>query len=313
MRSFLWLPPLFVAASFSLAAEVAAEQPDQTAVITAGQCWVNAPIKPRPVHEDVEVVLQEPSVRYSVTPAHLREGLQQVVTREGVKTYRVMPATFKEVTEQIQVKPETQRSVVVPAVYEAREAVLTVEQAKTVLEPCQAAGTRYGNSGAMAFCAKEIPAREETVQVNVLVEPETTRVITEPAVYETVTRWVVDQPARVVEVTTEPQLATVAVVETVNPEKVEQRTEPAVTRTVNITKYQGEPQIVLRRAVCDSDLQPALISKLQAALSSRGYSLGNIDSHLGQRTIAALSDYQADNGLAVGAVTYESLELLGVR
>src|SRR5690606_23951583 len=131
MRSFLWLPPLFIAASFSLAAQVAAEQPDQTGVITAGQCWVNAPIKPRPLHEDVEVVLQEPSVRYSVTPAHLREGLQQVVTREGVKTYRVMPATFKEVTEQIQVKPETQRSVVVPAVYEAREAVLTVEQARS--------------------------------------------------------------------------------------------------------------------------------------------------------------------------------------
>lgn len=313
MRSFLWLPPLFVAASFSLVAEVAAEQPDQTAAISAGQCWVNAPIKPRPLHEKVEVVLQESSLRYSVAPAQLREGVQQIVTREGVKTYRVVPATFKQVNEQVVVKPETERTVVVPAVYEAREAVLTVEQAKTVLEPCQAAGTRYGSSGAMAFCAKEIPARQETVMVNVLVEPETTRVITEPAVYETVTRWVVDQPARVVEVNTEPQHATVAVVETVNPEKVEERTEPAVTRTMHITKYEGEPQIVLRRAMCDSDLHPALISRLQSALSSRGYSLGNIDSHLGQRTIAALSDYQADNGLAIGAVTYESLEALGVR
>jgi len=313
MRSLFWLPPLFVTASLSLLAEAATEQPDQSATFSAGQCWVNAPIKPRPLHEKVEVVLQEPSIRYSVAPAQLREGVQQVVTREGVKAYRVVPATFKEVTEQVLVKPETQRSVVVPAVYEAREAVLMIEAAKTILEPCQAAGTRYGNTGAMAFCTKEIPAREEKVMVNVLVEPETTRMITEPAVYETVTRWVVDQPARVVEVTTEPQLANVAIVETVNPEKVEQRTEPAVTRTMHITKYEGEPQIVLRRAVCDSDLQPALIGRLQAALSSRGYSLGNIDSRLGQRTIAALSDYQADNGLAIGAVTYESLEQLGVR
>lgn len=313
MRSLLWLPPLLVAASFSLATPVVAQQPDQTTTISAGQCWVNAPIKPRPIDEEVEVVLQESSVRYAVTPAQLREGIQQVVTREGVKTYRVEPATFKEVTEQVQIKPETRRSVVVPAVYEAREAMLTVEAAKTVLEPCQAAGTRYGNNGAMAFCATEVPAREEKVMVNVLVEPETTRVITEPAVYETVTRWVIDQPARVVEITTEPQLASLPVVETVNPEKVEQRTEPAVTRTMNITKYEGEPQIVLRQAVCDSDLHPGLISRLQAALSSRGYSLGNIDSKLGQRTIAALSDYQADNGLAIGAVTYESLEALGVR
>src|SRR5690606_3926507 len=53
MRSLLWLPPLFVAASVSLLAEAAAEQPDQSATFSAGQCWVNAPIKPRPLHEQV--------------------------------------------------------------------------------------------------------------------------------------------------------------------------------------------------------------------------------------------------------------------
>lgn len=312
MRSF-WLPPLLIATSFSVAMPAAAEQSRQAATFTAGQCWVNAPIKPRPQHDKVEVVLQESSVRYAVTPAQLREGVQQVVTRDGVKTYKVIPATYKEITEQVLVKPETQRSVVVPAVYEAREALLTVEEARTVLEPCQAAGTRYSNTGAMAFCAKEIPAREEIVKVNVLVTPETTRTITEPAVYETVTRWVVDQPARVVEVTTEPELTTVAKVDVVNPERVEERTEPAVTRTMDITRYEGEPQIVLRQAVCDSELTPAFIGRLQAALSSRGYGLGNVDSKLGQRTIAALADYQADNGLAVGAVTYESLEALGLQ
>lgn len=312
MRSFFWLPPLLFAASFNLAAEVAAPQLDPVA-FTAGQCWVHAPVAPRPVHEQVEVVLQESTVRYSVTPAQLREGVQQVVTRDGVRSYRVVPATFKEVKEQVLVKPETQRSEVVPAVYEEREASLIVEQAKTVLEPCQAAGTRYANSGAMALCAREIPAREERVKVKVLISAETTRVITEPAVYETVTRWVVDQPARVVEINTDPQFDTVAVVETLRPERTEQRTEPAVTRTMNITKYQGEPQVVLRRAVCDSEMHTGLVSKLQAALSSRGYSVGRIDGRLGQRTVAALSDYQADNGIAVGAITYESLELLGVR
>ena len=253
--------------------------------------------------------MQEASIRYSVTPAKLKEGLQQVVTREGVKAYRVIPATFKQVTEQILVK----RSEVVPAVYQEREALLTVEQAKTVLEPCRAAGTRYSQSGAIALCAKEVPAREEIVKVNVLVSPETTKVITVPAVYESVTRWVVDQPARVVEVDTAPEVDSIAKVETVSPEKTEQRTQPAVTRTINITKYQGEPQVALRRAVCDSDLHDTLVSRLQASLSSKGYSVGQIDGKLGQRTIDALSDYQADNGLAIGAVTYESLEALKVN
>lgn len=312
MRFSFWLPPLLVAASFSLAAGAAAEQPDQIA-ITPGQCWVNAPIKPRPIHEEVEVVLQEPSVRYSVTPAHMREGVQQVVTREGVKTYRVAPATFKQVTEKVMVKPEIPRFVVVPAVYEEREAMLTVEEAKTVLEPCRAAGTRYTNTGAMAFCAKEIPAKEEKVTVKVLVQPETTKVEYEPAVYETVTRWVVDQPARVIEVLEEPELAEVALVEVVNPEKTEQHAAPAVTKIMNITKYEGEPRVVLRRAVCDTEIDAALVAQLQSALSTKGYSPGRIDGLLGKRTVAALANYQADNGIAIGAVTYESLELLNVQ
>ncbi|MDY3197381.1 MAG: peptidoglycan-binding protein [Pseudomonadaceae bacterium] len=312
MRSFLWLPPLLTAASLSLAADLTAEQSDQVA-ISPGQCWVHAPVAPRPVREEVEVVVQEPSVRYSVTPAQLQEGVQQIVTREGVRTYRVIPATYKQVTEQVLVKPEIERSVVVPAVYEERDAVLTVEQAKTVLEPCQAAGTRYARSGAIALCAKEIPAREETVQVRVLVTPETTRVVREPAVYETVTRWVVDQPAQVIELDVQPELTTLAKVETVTPEQTRERTEPAVTRTMSVTRYQGEPQVALRQAVCDSDLKPDLISRLQAALNRRGYTLGNVDGKLGKRTISALSEFQADQGLAVGAVTYESLEALGIR
>lgn len=288
------------------------DQLDQDAIV-AGQCWVYAPIRPRPVQEEVEVVLQEPSVKIAVTPAQLKEGVQQVVTREGVKTYRVVPATFKQVTEKVLVKPEIPRFVVVPAVYEEREAVLTVEEAKTVLEPCRAAGTRYANTGAMAFCAKEIPAKEETVTVKVLVQPETTKVEYEPAVYETVTRWVVDQPARVIEVLEDPELATVPVVEVVSPEKTEQYAEPPVTKTMNITRYEGEPRVVLRRAVCDSDIDAALITALQGALSAKGYNPGRIDGLLGKRTVSALTDYQADNGIAVGALTYESLELLGIQ
>src|SRR5690606_40119267 len=100
-------------------AELTAEQSEQGA-ISPGQCWVHAPVAPRPVREEVEVVVQEPSVRYSVTPPQLQEGVQQIVTRERVRTYRVIPATYKQVTEQDLVRPEIERSVVVPAAHEER-------------------------------------------------------------------------------------------------------------------------------------------------------------------------------------------------
>lgn len=252
-------------------------------------------------------------MRIAVTPAEIRQGYRKVVTREGVTTYRIVPATYKEITEQVMVKPETPRIVVVPAVYEEREAMLTVEEARTVLEPCRAAGTRYGqNTGAMAFCAKEIPARQELVKVQVLISPETTRIEYEPAEYKTVTRWVVDQPAKVVEVITEPEVVDIPVQEVVTPEKTRQFREPPETKHLTVTRYQGEPEVVARRALCDHEIDGTLVKRLQQELRARGYQPGPLDGLLGKNTVAALTDFQGNNGLAVGALTYESLEALGV-
>lgn len=288
--------------------------PQPTAPIEAGQCWVYAPIKPRPVNERVEVVLKESAVRIDVQPAEIEEKEQRIVTREGTRTYRIAPATFKQVTERVMVKPEIPRFVVVPAKYEQREATLVVEEARTVLEPCRTAGTRYAaGTGAMAFCAREIPAREEVVTVEVLVEPETTRVEYEPAEYETVTRWVVDQPARVIEVMTEAEESSIAVREVVQPERTAQRVEPAVKRDVDITRFDGEPQIVARRALCDHDITKDFIGDLQRVLVAQGYEVGKVDGLLGKRTLEALTRFQVEHGLAAGALTYESLEELGIQ
>lgn len=286
----------------------------QAAPITAGQCWVYAPIKPRPINERVEVVLKESAVRIDVQPAEIEKRQQRIVTREGVKTYRIAPATFKQVTERVMVKPEIPRFVVVPARYEQREAMLVVEEARTVLEPCRTAGTRYApETGAMAFCAREIPAKEEIVKVEVLVEPETTRVEYEPAQYETVTRWVVDQPARVIEVMTDSEEASIAVSEVVQPERTSQRVEPALKRDVDITRFEGEPQIVARRALCDHDITRDFISDLQHVLATKGYDAGEVDGLLGKRTVEALTRFQVEHGLAAGALTYESLKELGIK
>lgn len=316
--------PLDIPSAAEQPAQETRVQPDEEAarprqseappIISAGECWVYAPIKPRPVSETVEVVVRDSAVRIDVTPAEIEQGYRRVVTREGVKTYRIAPATFKQVTERVMVKPEIPRFIVVPAVYEEREAVLEVEEARTVLEPCRAAGTRYSpGSGAMAFCAREVPAKEEVVKVQVLVEPETTRVEYEPAEYETVTRWVVDQPARVIEVVEEPEETTIAVNEVARPEQTAQRIEPAVTRNMGVTRFEGEPRVVSRPALCDTDITEGFVRELQRRLKANGYDPGAVDGLLGRRTVSALTDYQVDNGLAMGALTLESLEHLELR
>ncbi|MGZ5000315.1 MAG: peptidoglycan-binding domain-containing protein [Methylomonas sp.] len=288
-------------------------QPNADVAIAAGQCWIYGQIKPRPVEQTIEVTLKDSRTTIHATPAEIRQGFKQVVTREGTVTYRIEPPTYKQVLEKVLVRPEVTRYVVVPAIYEKREKNITVEEAKTVMERCRAAGTRYGrNTGAIAFCARELPAKQEVVSVQELVQPERTEVVTEPAEYNYVVRKVVDKPARVVEVILQPEVMDVPVEEVVTPSQTRQAEIPAVTQEMQVTTFEGEPRMVMRRAVCNDDITPSLITNLQEQLHQHGYQAGPVDGLLGQHTLDALSHYQVDNGLAVGAITYESLEHLGI-
>lgn len=288
-------------------------QPNADVAIAAGQCWIYGQIKPRPVEQKVEVTLKDSHYTIQVTPAEIRQGFKQVVTREGTVTYRIEPPTYKTVLEKVLVRPEVTRFVVVPAVYETREKNITVEEAQITIERCRAAGTRYArNTNAIAFCAQELPAKQEVVQIQELVQPESTQVEIEPAEYKTVVRKVIDQPARVVEVALNPQVTIVPVEEVVAPSQTHQLEIPAVTQEMQVTTFEGEPRMVMRKAVCNDEITPTLITNLQEQLHRHGYQAGPVDGLLGKYTLEALSDYQVDNGLAVGAVTYESLEHLGV-
>ena len=282
--------------------------------IVAGQCWVYAQVKPRPVTSPVEITLKDSTTKLTVSAAELKKGLQTVVTREGTKTYRIEPPTYREVTERVLVRPEVTRLTVVPPVYEERQKTVVVEEARTTLEPCRTAGTRYAAStGVMAFCARETPAKVEVIKTQEMVTPETTRVEFEPAEYTTVTRWVLDQPARAVEVVLAPEVKTLPLQEVVTPEQTHQAVVPAVTTARNVTRFEGEAKIVSRQAVCDAEITPHLVKELQRYLVQRGYQAGRVDGLLGKQTIAALTEYQAANGLAVGALTFESLKHLGIE
>ncbi|TWE10843.1 putative peptidoglycan binding protein [Pseudomonas sp. AG1028] len=282
--------------------------------IQPGQCWVHAQVRPRPVQSTQEVVVKDSVNKITVTPAELEKGFKQVVTREGTKTYRIEPPTYRVVSEQVKVRPEVKRYIVVPAVYEDVKETVTLEEAKTVLDQCRAAGTRYSSgTGAMSFCARQVPAKQEVVKVKKLVSPETVRVETDPAQYKSVTRWIVDKPAQAIEVTLDPQYTKVASTEVVRPVEANQIILPEEKRQLKVTRFEGNARIVSRQTVCDPDINDDLVTRLQQSLVKRGFNPGSVDGKLGKRTLDALTEFQTANGLAVGALTLESLTALDVR
>lgn len=282
-------------------------------VIRPGECWVQAVVQPRPVSKPLEIVVRDAVNDIEITPPTLETARKEIIVREEGVTYRVEPPVYKRVVEKVLVRPEVRRSVVVPAVFEEREVQIEIEGARTVMERCTSSTTRRtAEAPVQMLCAREVPARTQTVKRKILVQPETTREVVEPALYKEISRWVIETPARAVPVDIPPRTAKLRVQEVATPEQIDEQQLPPEIQHLIATRYEGQPSVVFRRAVCDTDLTPALVESLQEALRKAGFDPGPMDGKFGKRTHHALLDYQRQNGLAHGALTYESLEHLGV-
>lgn len=289
--------------------------PQPTAISAlSGQCWVQSIVRPKPIKSAVDVVVRDAVNKLRVTPARLAQDEAQLVTKAGTTMYKVQPPVYRAVTERIEIKPEVRKSVVVPAVFEDVKELVVVEASRTELESCKSAGgVRFSAAPVSALCARTVPAKTKIVTKKQLVSPETTKTVVEAAEYKEVVRWVLETPARVVPVQTSDETTTLTVKSIAQSESVEERQLPAERKEIGATRYEGEPKLVTVPAVCDADLREPMIYSLQTALRRAGFEPGAVDGKLGRRTVEALLEYQLANGLAYGALTYESLEHLGVR
>ena len=126
-------------------------------------------------------------------------------------------------------------------------------------------------------------------------------------------RVVVREPARV-ERTLRPEKSVRRSVRTRLADARAERIErPAVVERVE-RRVQARPARLERRPVlCESEVRPALVRRLQRALARAGFAPGPADGVLGRGTTAAVADYQRERSLARGALTLETLRALGVR
>lgn len=287
-------------------------RPTLEASVEAGQCWVQTVIHPLPKRELLSVVVRDAANRFEVTPAKLARTQESIIVREGGTTYRIEPPVYKEVKEKVLVKPEIRRTIAVPPVYEERNETVVVEAERTVLEPCRIPGLDARiEPSARPLCARTIPAKTRTIKRQVLLQAATTREEVIPAEYREITRWVLDRPARAVPIEVSPTTAQVPVLVISEPERVEEKPQPSQIAELMRTLYEGEPRVALRQAVCNDAITPELVKRVQEKLSEADFDPGPHDGKLGPRTTRALVTYQRENGLASGALTFETLQHMG--
>jgi hypothetical protein len=98
----------------------------------------------------------------------------------------------------------------------------------------------------------------------------------------------------------------------IEPEKPEYTTVPAQFETVTKTNVIKPESWEWRRILCETNMGPNSIERIQSALRSKGYDIA-VDGQMGSETMNALNSYQIKNGLATKGITYETLNHLGVR
>lgn len=98
----------------------------------------------------------------------------------------------------------------------------------------------------------------------------------------------------------------------VTPEQPEYQMTPAQFETITKTQTIRPECFEWRRILCETNMGPNAIMRIQQALNTKGYELV-VDGKLGRSTMDALSAYQRKNNLATQGITYETLEHLGVQ
>ncbi len=281
-----------------------------------GQCYARVLIPARYNETTERVLISEASSRLEIIPASYETVTERVLVKEASTRLEVVPATYTTVEERVLVRPATTKLETIPATYKTVSETVQVSPARTEWKRGPASSfsgrsvvdTRSTDTGEI-MCLVEVPARFETVTRKVVDTPARTREVTAPAEYKLVTKQVLATPATTREVTIPAEYGTVEVTKLATPATERKIDIPAEYKTV--TKRAKVTQDVLewRQVVCDVNLNASNVRALQSALRDAGTFSGSVDGVLGPQTLGAANAFARSKGLPAGS-NYIAMEVI---
>ena len=280
----------------------------------AGECYARV-LEPATYETRTETItVREASERVELTQPVYEWVEKEVVIKEAwEEVIEVNPAEYGWVEETIVVKEASERLEVVEAVYEDQSEKVLVKPAYTTWKQGRGPIERVDNATGEIMCLVEVPAEYKTVTRTVLVTPETTRRTVIPAETEVVKRRVMTKAPEVKRITHPAETKTIKVKQLVKgPEEI-RIPVPAETKTITQEYKVSDGELRWRTVLCETNITGDVVKQLQAALKREGYDPIWVDGVYGKKTRAAVNQYQKDNGIASGGLTFETLDKLGVE
>jgi hypothetical protein len=222
-------------------------------------------------------------------PAEYETVTERKLVKEASERIEIIPAEYKWEEERVLVKEASTKLVEVPAEYKWEERTVQVKPAHTgwVMEKkTRCAGDTKPRD---VFCLVSTPAEFKTIRTQCLVKPACTREEVIPAEYSTVRRQIVAVPASTKKITI-----------------------PAEYAEVEKTVMVADSMIQWEHIICEEKLTADTVNKVKTALATAGYTPGPLNGELAAADWNALSEFQINNRIGVGELSYTTLARLGV-
>lgn len=222
-----------------------------------------------------------------------------------------VPAVYKTVEKRVLKTPASTKKIEIPAEYKVQKVSKLATPAKekkteipatyeTVTKRVKIADEKVmwaikgskidGKPTGAKLCLKEVPAVYKTVQQKKVKTPASVKIVEVPAEYKVVKKRKLASPPK------------------------EKKIEiPAKTEVVSRNVKVKEETMQWRPVLCETNMSPELITKIQSALKKAGHNPGAVDGKIGNQTMVAVDAYQRANGLPRGGLTLQTIEKLGIK
>jgi len=226
--------------------------------------------------------------------------------------YYVVPAVYEWAEERRLVSHGHDVLTEVPATYKSVDEKILEQEARVEWKKGRGLIEKVDNATGEIMCLIEVPAVYKTVTKQVLVTPAKVKTVRVDDVYKTVRYKKLVKEATTKTIVIPAEYKTLKVKKVSVPAKYETIKIPPVYNTLTKQVKVKDSHMEWRQVLCETNVSPGFITRLQRALDNKGYSPGTIDGLYGSNTKSALNSYQKAKGLAVGDITYESIKSLGI-
>jgi len=223
-------------------------------------------------------------------PTTYKTVTKKVILEPAIAKKVALKPTYKYVKAQELLTPAKTRIIPIPAKYTSVSRVKKISDAKYSWSDVHGrnAGTRI-RSECDKICLLETPAKYKKVTRKALVSPASSKKLVTPAKYTMVKVRKVERAASFKTITVPSEYLKI---------RVERE------RTKGYSKWMP--------MVCESNMTPKFIKKIQQALKFQGFYFGSIDGIWTLEGKNAIRAYQKANGLSVTRLSIETMKSLGI-